>query len=94
MYFLPFPFCLFPVVFLCACVANLKYVLDYFEASCPDAGRLHPKKHPCAERVLSAVAFPATNAAYADNTCNVRRWVGLKVNISSTFNVVAVGVSW
>ena len=38
-------------------------------------------KHPCAECVLSTVAYPVVNVANAENTCNMLSWVGGMVNI-------------
>ena len=52
-------------------------------------------KHPCAECVLSAVAFPTVNVVNAENTCNTLSWVsGMVTILSQSIDAVAFGVRW
>ena len=50
-------------------------------------------KHPCAESVLIAVAFPGVNVVKAENACDMLSWVGGMVNVfPQSLDAVSFGV--
>ena len=61
--------------------ASIVSSIVFVGASYPKQGGIARDKHPCAECVLSAVAFPAANVVNAEKAFNVLTWLGGMVNI-------------